>query len=185
MSSAIVVAFERKYVASGQEKRGANIPDEDSKTLTDVRLTTPWNHMEGAMAYGLGMPILILAENGLHPEGVLEPGIAYIQNVPMSVAAFGNDEVRNRIKRWCSTLGSTVSTKKSSNKEVVLSEQTKLGELFSALSLKLSASLFAIVAAVFMARVTAGTFIQSLKSPLGSQQSGQVINRPGGAADAQ
>src|SRR6185436_9700331 len=39
-------------------------------------LTTPWAHIEPAMAYQLGLPVLILREQGVLDDGILERGVA-------------------------------------------------------------------------------------------------------------
>jgi hypothetical protein len=38
-------------------------------------LTTPWAHIEPAMAYQLGLPTLILRERGVLADGILERGV--------------------------------------------------------------------------------------------------------------
>src|ERR1700682_5210130 len=55
----IVVAYERKYLQSGVEKRGGKAPI----TLQDRAYTTPWNHIESAMAFSLGLPLYVICEN--------------------------------------------------------------------------------------------------------------------------
>jgi len=47
----IVIALERMYFESGIEKRGG--PKESP--LSDVKLPTPWNQIEAAMAYSLAI----------------------------------------------------------------------------------------------------------------------------------
>jgi hypothetical protein len=49
-SGTVVIALERTYFASGIEKRGG--PKESS--LSNVKLPTPWNQIEAAMAYSRG-----------------------------------------------------------------------------------------------------------------------------------
>ncbi|HTA98138.1 MAG TPA: hypothetical protein VK730_10915 [Solirubrobacteraceae bacterium] len=43
--------------------------------LVDCWLTTPWAHIEAAMAYQLGLPILIFREEAVLADGLLEKGI--------------------------------------------------------------------------------------------------------------
>jgi hypothetical protein len=69
-SGTVVIALERSYFASGTEKRGG--PKESA--LADIRLPTPWNQIEAAMAYARGLPLLLVVEAGLKSEGLLERG---------------------------------------------------------------------------------------------------------------
>lgn len=64
----IVVANERKFVELGKEKRGS--PQETE--LQRSRYTTPWNHIESAIAYSLGLPIYVISQTGVHAEGLIE-----------------------------------------------------------------------------------------------------------------
>ena len=41
----------------------------------DTFVTTPWCHMEAAMAFQVGLPILILIEAGVRADGALEQGV--------------------------------------------------------------------------------------------------------------
>jgi hypothetical protein len=69
-SGAVVIALERSYFPSGAEQRGG--PKEVA--LTDVKLPTPWNQIEAAMAYARGLPLMVIVEAGLKSEGLLEHG---------------------------------------------------------------------------------------------------------------
>ena len=56
-----------RHVRAGQKYRPEAIQDE--------WLTSPWSQIEPAMAYQVGLPVLILKEEGVLAEGVLEKGI--------------------------------------------------------------------------------------------------------------
>jgi hypothetical protein len=64
----IIVAFERKFFPEGVENRSSD----NEIPLHDLRITTPWNQIEAAIAFARELPIIVLAEHGLHPEGLLE-----------------------------------------------------------------------------------------------------------------
>lgn len=74
----ISVAFRRIQV-----ERGFDRPDADPALgrvqqvdiPPDTWLTTPWCHMETAMAYQLGLPILVIVEKGVRLDGTLEAGV--------------------------------------------------------------------------------------------------------------
>ncbi len=96
-SGAVVIALERSYFASGTEKRGG--PKEIA--LTDVKLPTPWNHIEAAMAYTRGLPLMIIVEGGLKSEGLLERGYDwYVQCVKPEAAALSSTEFNGVLASW-------------------------------------------------------------------------------------
>lgn len=66
-NGALIIALERFRWSAGVE-----YPDSPYATsYTDYRSSTIWNHIEAAMAYQAGLPILILHERGLHQAGML------------------------------------------------------------------------------------------------------------------
>jgi hypothetical protein len=66
----VIVALERTYFPSGEEKRGG--PNQIN--LTERSYATPWNQIEAAKAYAKGHPLMIIMEKGLHEEGLLGRG---------------------------------------------------------------------------------------------------------------
>jgi hypothetical protein len=71
----ITIALRRIEIAEGTAKlRGPDGALQD-RALEGRWLTTPWPHIEAAMAYQLGLPILILREQGVLADGLLEHGI--------------------------------------------------------------------------------------------------------------
>lgn len=96
-SGTVVVALERTYVASGVDKRGG--PKE--APLADVRLPTPWNQIEAAMAYSRAHPLLVIVESGLKSEGLLERGYDwYVQWVMPDPAALNTPEFNGVLANW-------------------------------------------------------------------------------------
>ena len=95
---AIVVGYERTYFGSGIEKRKSA----QAKQLEAVRYTTPWNQIEAAMAFALGLPIIVMMETGLREEGLLEEKYDwYIERLAISGDAFADKDIRGRITAWC------------------------------------------------------------------------------------
>ena len=64
----VVVAYERLYAPVAIERRGGS----EQQNLENAIVPTVWNQVEGAMAYTLGLPVLILAQKGLRSEALLE-----------------------------------------------------------------------------------------------------------------
>jgi hypothetical protein len=71
----ISVAFRRTYIDKGTGNFRTNITSLKSYSLDDQWLTSPWAHIEPAMAYQIGLPILLLRERGVIDEGVLQKGV--------------------------------------------------------------------------------------------------------------
>jgi hypothetical protein len=74
----VSVAFRRMLVEDGQDRPDPDVSLTRSQKVPLEKptwLTTPWCHMETAMAYQMGLPILLLVEKGVRLEGVLEGGV--------------------------------------------------------------------------------------------------------------
>ncbi len=69
---AIVVGIERHHSLIGYEKEAAT-KKSDKTELIHKYSSTPWVQIEGGMAYQAGIPLLILKEKKIHPEGILDP----------------------------------------------------------------------------------------------------------------
>jgi hypothetical protein len=96
-SGTVVIALERFFFESGVEKRGG--PKQN--ILGNVRLPTPWNQIEAAMAYTRGHPIMIIVESGLTSGGLLERGNDWhIQWVDPNVAALNTVEFKGVLASW-------------------------------------------------------------------------------------
>jgi hypothetical protein len=68
-SGTIVIAMARNHVIEGLDY----VNGEDGRRYQDRYLTTEWVQIEGALAYQLGHPILVLREDLVHPAGILDP----------------------------------------------------------------------------------------------------------------
>lgn len=93
----VVLALERMAIDKGVARRGS--PDETA--ISDVRLPTVWNQIEAAMSYRQGLPLLMIVEKGLLPEGLLEPSYDwYVQTIPPDVTALQTSEFRAVMADW-------------------------------------------------------------------------------------
>jgi len=96
-SGIVVIALERSYFASGTEKRGGF----KEIAIADVKLPTPWNQIEAAMAYASGLPLMVVVEAGLKSEGLLERGYDwYVQSVKPEAAALHTNEFNGVLASW-------------------------------------------------------------------------------------
>jgi hypothetical protein len=96
----IIVAYERKYLETGMEKRGADSPQK----LENRIYTTPWNHIESAIAYSLGLPLYIFCQKGLCEEGLIENKIDwYVQYVDIGPGILSKPELSDSLRAWINT----------------------------------------------------------------------------------
>ena len=96
-SGTVVIALERSYFPAGVDKRGG--PKETA--LSTVKLPTPWNQIEAAIAYSLGRPLMIILETGLKNEGLLQQGYDwYVQEVKLERAALASAEFNGVFASW-------------------------------------------------------------------------------------
>lgn len=71
----LTIAFRRTYIEKGEVKSGADISGEETKDVSGKWLTSPYCHIEPAMAFQIGLPILIFREKGVIADGILEKGV--------------------------------------------------------------------------------------------------------------
>jgi len=93
----VVIALERSFFPAGVERRGG--PDEAS--LENIRLPTPFNQTEAAMAYAKNLPLLVIVETGLKPEGLLKRGYEWhVQSVEPTPAALSTPDFNGVFADW-------------------------------------------------------------------------------------
>jgi hypothetical protein len=94
---AVVIALERSFFPSGVDKRGG--PAESQ--LSNIRLPTPWNHIEAAMAYSRQLPLMVIVESDLKSEGLLEHGYDwYVQRLKPIPSALMGPEFNGVFANW-------------------------------------------------------------------------------------
>jgi hypothetical protein len=93
----IIVAYERKFIQAGVERRGGT----HAAPLAEEIYTTPWNHIESAMAYSFGLPIYIIAQTGLKEEGLIESKSDwYVQKIDFTAEHLHRPEVMGSLQAW-------------------------------------------------------------------------------------
>lgn len=71
----LTIAFRRTFIDKGTARLRTDIETLREEPLDGQWLTTPWAQIEPAMAYQLGLPVLILREKGVLADGILERGV--------------------------------------------------------------------------------------------------------------
>nr|VFK22133.1 MAG: hypothetical protein BECKMB1821G_GA0114241_100165 [Candidatus Kentron sp. MB]VFK27749.1 MAG: hypothetical protein BECKMB1821I_GA0114274_100467 [Candidatus Kentron sp. MB]VFK74419.1 MAG: hypothetical protein BECKMB1821H_GA0114242_100467 [Candidatus Kentron sp. MB] len=74
----ITIAFRRSLITEVKIRANADIGEVEESQMRDVWLTSPYCQIEPAMAYQLGLPVLVLREAGVIQEGLLEKGAVSI-----------------------------------------------------------------------------------------------------------
>lgn len=74
----IIIAFGQYYIEIGTSKKGAitsrNFFESYENTLEQLWVTSPFCQIEGAIAFGNRLPILILEQYNVKAEGILKEG---------------------------------------------------------------------------------------------------------------
>lgn len=69
------VAFRRAYIQTGTAKFNADCKDQEAYDISGKWVTSPYCQIEPAMAFQLGIPILIFRETEVIDDGILEKGV--------------------------------------------------------------------------------------------------------------
>jgi hypothetical protein len=151
----VIVAYERKYVKTGVEKRGSEKPEK----LEDRTYTTPWNHIESAIAYSLGLPIYILCQRGLHQEGLIESkNDWWVQPFDTAPGALSRPELVQSMRAWVNAR--VIPTSNKSNVIESLQGRVKLSEMTP----HELWSFFGMIATVFLIGTLVGPYVPVLPS---------------------
>ncbi len=150
-SGTVVIALERSYFPSGIEKRGG--PKECA--LRETILPTPWNQIEAALSYSRGLPLLVIAEEGVRSEGLLEPGFEwYVQRVALNASSLNSNEFNGVLASWKNKV-SVPSRKQVATNNVA---DLTVGQIFGAIK---PSQLWSVLAAFCV--IVAGAFAVGAK----------------------
>ncbi|MEB3359732.1 MAG: hypothetical protein VKK04_23605 [Synechococcales bacterium] len=112
----ITVAFRRTFIEKGTARLRTDIHELKETPLDGMWLTTPWAHIEPAMAYQLGLPVLLLREKNVLDDGILERGIVglYMPEFDLDSpieAYLESDQWRDVIGKWEGYVRAVVNSK--------------------------------------------------------------------------
>ncbi len=112
----LTIAFRRTHIETGTSRFRTDVTSMREGPLSDVWLTSPWSQIEPAMAYQIGLPILILRENGVIDEGILERGVLGLYMPEFNLDASVDDylasvEWSEMLGRWEGFVRTVVETK--------------------------------------------------------------------------
>jgi hypothetical protein len=112
----ITVALRRTEVRDGVVHSGTDMADQEEAPLKGAWYTSPYCQIEPAMGYQLGLPILILRERRVVPEGLLERGAIGLFMPEFDLAKpvdqyFASHEWNDIIGKWEGSVRAVVSAK--------------------------------------------------------------------------
>ncbi|MDH3246672.1 MAG: hypothetical protein OEM26_18775 [Saprospiraceae bacterium] len=98
-SGCLVLALERYFISSGKLKRGS----EQEADIIERSYTSPWLHIESALARSLNLPLIILKEESLANDGLIhndkqEWGIVRVHHERNE--EIGEYPIKNFILNW-------------------------------------------------------------------------------------
>ncbi|WP_432574262.1 hypothetical protein [Kineococcus sp. SYSU DK005] len=101
----ITVAFRRTYLRKATGNYRTNIKTLKEYNLDGTWMTSPWAHIEPAMAYQIGLPVMILRESGVIADGILEKGTLGLSMPEFDLSAkaedyLGTQQWRHLIRQW-------------------------------------------------------------------------------------
>ncbi len=112
----IAIAFRRLYINEGIAKPKTDLESHRGIQVREKWMTSPWAHIEPAMAFQIGLPILILRERGVIDDGILEKGVVGVYMPEFNLEKdideyFETIEWREIIGKWGGYVRSVVEQK--------------------------------------------------------------------------
>jgi hypothetical protein len=126
---AVIIAFTRTKFPSGIE-----ILKDENRKLTDISLPTTWNHIEASMAYTYDMPLLVIAENGLKPEGLIEEKYDWqVYWTELDPDIVTTERYRGILNSWKKAVVEFSQQKEKRNNEQISPEKMTIATLFKSM----------------------------------------------------
>lgn len=146
----VLIAFTRTIIENGSEVK------KDSKNdLKNILLPTPWNHIEGAIAYTMGMPLLVIAENGLKSEGLIENGYDWrVYWTDLNPDIVKTDSFRGFLASWKDAMDTYNSKKRLDEEHSFDIEKLTIGRMLKCITVS---QLWAIASAILGLIITIST----------------------------
>jgi len=95
---AVVLGLAQLHVTTGVSKPGTH----GERQVRSLWLPTPWNQLEAGMAFALNLPLLILHEERVEPDGVFDPKISdrFVHQTDLSPAWFETAAFNQPFEQW-------------------------------------------------------------------------------------
>jgi hypothetical protein len=103
----VIIGLERYRFSDGIERHGSDLQHQTGS----VRLATPWNQIEAALAYSKRLPLLVIVDEQLKADGLLEPGHNWhVARVPVRAESLQTLSFNGLLKDWQSRMRATAVT---------------------------------------------------------------------------
>lgn len=101
----LTIAFRRVRIDKGVSNPQSSIPERKEEGISNKWLTSPYCHIEPAMAFQLGLPILVFREKGVIADGILQKGT--IGNYMPEFDLYNNFSIEKYFKsdQWIQLIG--------------------------------------------------------------------------------
>lgn len=130
---ALIIGLERYSFDAGVERRGSP----KQTTLGATSLTTSWNQVEAALAFSKGLPLLVLLDERVKPDGLLEPGHDwYIARVPLKPESLQTPKINGLVRSWKARVTAAGEAKAAVPSPPVDPANTSIKDLIGALPIK-------------------------------------------------
>jgi hypothetical protein len=101
----ITIALARTYIERGINHQRSRDGSIRQLPINGSYLTSPWSHIEAAMAYQIGLPVLIFREADVLADGLLEKGVigTYMPEVNLDASPddyFESGEWLDVMRKW-------------------------------------------------------------------------------------
>lgn len=127
----VIIAFTRTAF-----ERGIEYKKDRENEIQNISLPTTWNHIEGSLAYAYGMPLFIIAENGLKSEGLIEKGYDWtVYWSDLNPDIVKSDSFKGFLSSWKSAVEEYAQNKDSMNKNNFSPEKITLGYILNSLTI--------------------------------------------------
>jgi hypothetical protein len=95
---ALVVGLAQTLVVTGVSKPGTS----REAPIANQHLPTPWNQLEAGIAFAMNLPLLIVRERSVHPDGVFDPQIAdrFVHQADLTSEWLGSPAFLQPLNEW-------------------------------------------------------------------------------------
>lgn len=95
---AVVLGLAQLRVITGIAKPGTSA----ERPVRSLYLPTPWNQLEAGIAFALDLPLLILHEEGVQPDGIFDPQIGdrFVHQTDLSLEWLDTDAFLQPFQQW-------------------------------------------------------------------------------------
>lgn len=122
----VILGFGQVYISQGISKKGGllteNFFDARENMLDNTWITSPFCHIEGAIAFSNNLPIMITTQNGIKLDGMLKEGSHAIMTPPFSLDSakkideyFTNKQFLSDFEKWQQKISSAYDFINNSN----------------------------------------------------------------------